>query len=207
MPRIIEQNDSGTLSFIDADTGDVLQVLQAECSIKKINTTQIEFRDVTGKSHAETYTNIQATVKDGVSTPFDPITQDLQDLIDILVDDFILPPSGGSVPTGAATEAKQDELIQKTQKRGATVVRTSVVSSTSVQTLAAANANRIGLVIHNDSSERLFIAYGTGATTSDFTVRINRNSTIFIDDTTAEITAVSSGSAPTGNIFITEITP
>ena len=163
---------------------------------------EIELFSNTGLKYGFKVSSVAATqIKPAAKVPF---SGDITDLIELLRDSFFV---GGDAPAGGATEAKQDELIQKTQKRGATVVRTSVVSSISVQTLAAANANRIGLVIHNDSSERLFIAYGTGATTSDFSVRINRNSTIFIDDTTAEITAVSGGSTPTGNIFVTEITP
>lgn len=118
---------------------------------------------------------------------------------------------GDGSSAGATIEDVIDYLysfvnITRSVNSGSTTVRSSFVASKTAQTLSAANPSRLSLVIHNDSTERLFIAYGAGVSNSDFTVRLNKNSTIFINDTTAEITAVSAGQTPTGNILITEIT-
>ena len=97
---------------------------------------------------------------------------------------------------------KLTQLIQ--QKSGTTSTRNSFAASTTTQTIAAANPNRIAIIIHNDSTAQLFVAYGSGATTTDFTVPVGRKSSIFIDDTKDEITVVSDSA--TGNIRVTEIT-
>lgn len=49
---------------------------------------------------------------------------------------------------------------------------TVVADSAANEMLAAVNASRIGLLVFNDSTEALYLKYGVGATTSDFTVKI-----------------------------------
>jgi hypothetical protein len=53
---------------------------------------------------------------------------------------------------------------------------TAVAQSTSSVVLAAANSDRRGLAIYNNSNRVLFVRAATGAATvSNFTVRLNRN--------------------------------
>lgn len=56
-----------------------------------------------------------------------------------------------------------------------TAVVTQVADSDSVQTLLAANTDRTGYSIYNDSTAILYIKHGTGATTGDFTYRLVPN--------------------------------
>jgi hypothetical protein len=48
----------------------------------------------------------------------------------------------------------------------------SVASSATVVTLKEANGNREGLMIFNDSTQILYVKYGTGATSSDFSYKL-----------------------------------
>jgi hypothetical protein len=56
--------------------------------------------------------------------------------------------------------------------RPATSAVTQVASSASNTTLQASNANRLGLTVFNDSTQALYVKYGTTASASDFTVKI-----------------------------------
>ncbi len=51
-----------------------------------------------------------------------------------------------------------------------TSITSSVASSMSNQVLLAANVDRLGATIHNDSSEHLLVKLGLVATLTDFTV-------------------------------------
>jgi hypothetical protein len=55
----------------------------------------------------------------------------------------------------------------------ATAVLSNVSSSTSNVALIAANVNRKGLIIHNDSTGNAFIAFAATSTTSAFTIRLS----------------------------------
>jgi hypothetical protein len=50
---------------------------------------------------------------------------------------------------------------------------TSVASAASDTSLLAANARRIGASVYNDSLEEMFVKYGTGASSSSFTVNLS----------------------------------
>lgn len=56
--------------------------------------------------------------------------------------------------------------------KSATSVVTRVNSSTSSIVLIAANANREGLLLYNDSSATQYIKFGTTASLTDFTVKL-----------------------------------
>lgn len=51
----------------------------------------------------------------------------------------------------------------------------SVNSSATVVTLLAANADRVGGTFYNSSTQVLYLKYGSGASTTDFTVAIASN--------------------------------
>lgn len=47
-----------------------------------------------------------------------------------------------------------------------------VASSDTVVTLMAANTDRVGLLVHNDSTAVLYLKFGSGASATDYTVRM-----------------------------------
>lgn len=85
-----------------------------------------------------------------------------------------------SAPTTAVTgtffQATQPVSIAATvatkEQRAATATVTSVNDSASNVTLLAANANRLGASIFNDSTSNLFVKLGATASQTDFTVKI-----------------------------------
>lgn len=81
---------------------------------------------------------------------------------------------------------------------------TSAGAATSF-TLAVSNANRKELVIHNDSTIKLYIAFGSAASTTNFTVVLAPNGTYILDSTTETINGYYD-STGTGLISSTEIT-
>lgn len=56
--------------------------------------------------------------------------------------------------------------------RAATSTRTDVASSSSTVTVLALNANRLGATIYNDSTQNVYLKFGTTATASDFTIML-----------------------------------
>ena len=112
-----------------------------------------------------------------------------------------LPASGGSVAGGTDT----DPIVVK-EKRSATPTRTSVASTTTPgTTILAANANRLGAMIYNNSNQTLFLAFGSGATTTDFSVSMTKES---VTEVPFNYTGVITGvwSSANGSARITEFT-
>lgn len=65
-------------------------------------------------------------------------------------------------------------LIVKEQK-GPTSSVTSVASSASNVTILASNASRLGATIYNDSNQELYLKLGATASTTSFTVKMNKD--------------------------------
>lgn len=113
--------------------------------------------------------------------------------------------------TGPLTRTQLDAAPIVFQRRAAaTATRSSVASvgpAGPAAVLIAANANRLGLQIHNESTSVLVGAYGAGATTSSYTFKIQPGYTWEKPDDgyTGVITAV--WEAANGNARITELTP
>jgi len=76
-------------------------------------------------------------------------------------------------------------------------------SSATVITLKTANASRKELIIHNNSTANLFIKYGTGASLTAFTARVEPQA-IFFASTTEVVTGI--WDAVNGDAQITETT-
>jgi hypothetical protein len=110
--------------------------------------------------------------------------------------------------TGPVTLAQllANTLIVK-RPSGATATRSSVASSTSTVTLFAANANRLSCQLVNESTARLIGAYGSGASLTSYTFRVEPGYTWEKPDDgyTGIITAV--WEAVNGNARCTEVTP
>ena len=81
---------------------------------------------------------------------------------------------------------------------------TSVSSDVVSQTLKAANSSRKVLYIVNESSDNLFVKYGTGATTSDYTIKLASQDIAIIDDWSGIVTGV--WDVATGSAKVTELT-
>ncbi|MDZ7966867.1 MAG: hypothetical protein RM368_18125 [Nostoc sp. DedSLP03] len=82
---------------------------------------------------------------------------------------------------------------------------TTVASSTSSQTILAANSNRKGATIWNDSTATLYLEFGTTATTSAFTVKLSPGGYYEVP---FHYTGVISGiwSTANGNALVRELT-
>lgn len=63
-------------------------------------------------------------------------------------------------------------MLETTQIPSSSAAVTQVADSASVQTLLAANDNRTGASIQNNSSEALYVKLGSTATASDFTIKL-----------------------------------
>lgn len=82
-----------------------------------------------------------------------------------------------------------------------------VSASATAVTLAAAIATRVGLIIYNDSSADLYVKFGTGATSTDFTYFVPATGTLealagvsYVGDVTGVWTSA------TGAAQVTELT-
>lgn len=65
-----------------------------------------------------------------------------------------------------------------------------VSASTSEVQLLASNASRKTVHIHNESTGTMYILYGSGVTTTNFTYRLNRRDTVDFSDYRGEVSAV-----------------
>lgn len=92
------------------------------------------------------------------------------------------------------------------QQRSTTAVRTSVASSASVVQLLAANVNRMGVVIVNDSTANLFVIFGAGGSTTDYTYKLTAGAVLELP--LVAFTGVIGGiwDSVNGNARITELT-
>ncbi|MHC5719267.1 MAG: hypothetical protein ACYTX0_46235 [Nostoc sp.] len=63
-------------------------------------------------------------------------------------------------------------LVTTTESTSGTSTPTTVASTTSNETILAANSNRKGATIWNDSTAILYVEFGPTATTSAFTVKL-----------------------------------
>src|SRR3990167_6203728 len=90
--------------------------------------------------------------------------------------------------------------------RPATATLSTVVVSTVSIALAASNAARRRIVIHNDSTGNVFVAFAATATVTAFTIKLGGNNVYEgpLNDYTGAISAIRS--AGSSNVRVTEIT-
>jgi len=91
--------------------------------------------------------------------------------------------------------------------RSSTGTPSSVAASTSTQTLLAAATTRLGATVVNESSANLYLLYGSGASTTAYTVKLTPGAFFSLD--TPIYTGIITGvwDAATGNARITQFTP
>lgn len=85
---------------------------------------------------------------------------------------------------------------------GSSSVHTTQAASLTEVTIAATNSSRVSVQIHNNSSNTLYIKYGTGVSAGSFTFKLRKDDWAFIDDFRGQITGVWNGT--NGNAQITE---
>lgn len=69
------------------------------------------------------------------------------------------------------------DLSVATNTPAATATLANVADAATVQTLAAANSARMGLIIFNDSTSDLYLKYGSAASLTSFTYKVFAGST------------------------------
>lgn len=79
----------------------------------------------------------------------------------------------------------------------------TIASSIAVQTFKVANSGRKILYIVNDSATNLYIKYGAGATTSDYTIKLSAQDIAIIDDWTGIVTGI--WDSVSGSAKVTEL--
>lgn len=98
--------------------------------------------------------------------------------------------TASALPTGASTEAtlasvltSLNQLRDKLKLQiGATPATTNVAASITSVTISASDTNLISRVVVNDSSSILYLKYGTGASSTSYTFRLEPNDTAIIQD-------------------------
>lgn len=81
----------------------------------------------------------------------------------------------------------------------------SVSATTSTVTLLAANSDRLGATVHNDSNKALYLKLGSGASTSDFTVDVPRKGYYEVPYQYTGILTGVWASGASGNARVTEV--
>jgi hypothetical protein len=92
-----------------------------------------------------------------------------------------------------------------TPSKAGTATITTVADSASSATLKAANASRLGIVIANDSTVILYVKYGTTASSTDWTYKLEAGETLRDELYTGRIDGIWASDA-SGSARITELT-
>ena len=123
-----------------------------------------------------------------------------------LAPSFIIEPNDIRASAVAVVDTTGTQLSGFDPSRPSTATISSVASSATSVTLLVANPARRRVVIVNESSKTLFVAFAATATTAAYTVSIAGNATYSgpLNDYTGIITGI--WSAVNGNARITEIT-
>lgn len=79
---------------------------------------------------------------------------------------------------------------------------TNIAASTSEFVLQTTNSLRRELTIHNNSNGILYVLYGTGITTTNYSQKLNRQDTLHVDDFRGQINGLCQSA--TGFIMVTE---
>lgn len=92
-----------------------------------------------------------------------------------------------------------------TAQKAPTATLTNVAASASSVTVLAANTGRLGATIYNDSSATLYLKYGSAASATSFTVKLNQDDVAEVND---GYTGIITGlwSSATGTARVTERT-
>jgi hypothetical protein len=89
--------------------------------------------------------------------------------------------------------------------KATTPARSTVAASTSTVDLAPALVGRKSLTIYNESVSALYLAIGTGATTTDYTVRIPAYEWYEVSDPNTELRITGTWTIATGSAKVTSV--
>jgi hypothetical protein len=89
---------------------------------------------------------------------------------------------GDGINAGRVAKVDTDGSLQVETNPATTAVKTNVTSVTTSTTILAANANRRGAIVFNDSTSVLYISYGTSTTsTTSFSVKVAAGAVYLLD--------------------------
>jgi hypothetical protein len=89
---------------------------------------------------------------------------------------------GDGTNAGRIVRVDTDGSLQVETNPATTATKTNVTSTTSSVTILAANANRRGAIVFNDSTSVLYISYGTSTTsTTSFSVKVAAGAVYLLD--------------------------
>jgi hypothetical protein len=108
-----------------------------------------------------------------------------------------------STPVVVASDQSPLEVVPEP---ASTTAITSVAGSTSTVTVLAANTSRLGASVHNDSNKTMFLKLGAGASTSSFTVGVERDFYYEVPFGYTGILTAVWGSGVSGDARVTEFT-
>lgn len=116
--------------------------------------------------------------------------------------------AGGATNVDADEIAKGSDTVKRqrvaTAPPEASAAITRVNDAATNQTILAANDSRVRAIIFNDSTEILYLKYGTTATSTDFTHKLQPGDTVFIDDYRGKIDGIWANNA-SGAAQVTEL--
>lgn len=94
------------------------------------------------------------------------------------------------------------------QARSSTATLANVASSITSVTLLAANADRLGTVIENESTSVLYVKFGATASATSYTYLVAANTRLDLRSASTEYTGIITGIWVTanGNARVTELT-
>lgn len=113
-----------------------------------------------------------------------------------------------TLPPGAATETTLAALNAKVLGKAATATRTQVNDSATDVLILAANSNRLGAMILNDSSSLLYLGLGTATVTAtDYTAKVYSNQYYHVPENfTGQIRGIWATDPNDGGARVTELT-
>jgi hypothetical protein len=113
---------------------------------------------------------------------------------------------GDGTNAGRVVRVDTDGSLQCETNPATSAVKTNVTSVTTSVTILAANANRRGAIIFNDSTSLLYISYGTGTTsTTSFSVRVAAGAVYLLDVPLYNGAMTGTWSAVNGAARVTDI--
>lgn len=107
---------------------------------------------------------------------------------------------------GSATDVEGTHGMPVRPAACATATLTNVASSASTTSLLASNANRLGVILFNDSTSTLYLKYGTTASTTSYTYSIEAGGTWEMLNPLYTGAIDGIWSSANGNARITELT-
>ena len=95
--------------------------------------------------------------------------------------------------------------ITVSANKGASSSPISVPSTLTSVELLAADPTRVEAIIHNDSTEKLYVKFGAGATTSSYTIMLDADESLIIDRYVGVVHGV--WGVVNGSAKVTDVTP